>query len=255
MTTVSTDPSVTAGAQPPTLRSPAFVRLLVVDDDAAQLKLCRLRLRKQGFVLETASSAEEALEKARRWRPTVIMSDVVMGGLDGFGLCRRVREAPELAGVPVILLSAHFRDDDDRELAARVGASALVERTPDFSAELAALEDALRGEPASVAAPADAAVYEEQLRATNKHLTAAMTEARRAEQRYRELVERLPAVVYMAEPTQHGPWGFVSPQIEQLVGYAATEWRDDPTLWWRCIHPDDRERVGDAERRARETGQ
>jgi CheY-like chemotaxis protein len=134
MTTDSTDPSVISGAPPPTFCTPAFVRVLVVDDDATQLKLCRMLLRKEGFVLETASSAEEALDKARRWRPDVIMSDVVMGGLDGFGLCRRVREAPELAGVPVILLSAHFRDDEDRELAARVGASALVARTPDFSA-------------------------------------------------------------------------------------------------------------------------
>src|SRR5205823_1700947 len=127
------DLQLTAGARS------AHLRLLLVDDDAPQLKLCRLRLQEEGFVVETAANAEEALEKARSRRPDVIISDVVMGGLDGFGLCRRVREDPEMATVPVILLSAHFGDEKDRELAARVGASALVVRTPDFSAELQTL--------------------------------------------------------------------------------------------------------------------
>jgi diguanylate cyclase (GGDEF)-like protein/PAS domain S-box-containing protein len=70
-----------------------------------------------------------------------------------------------------------------------------------------------------------------------------------AEQRYRTLVERLPVVTYVAEPGEGGRWIYVSPQIETLFGYPAQEWIDDPTLWSRLVHPDDRERVFAAEDR------
>jgi len=60
---------------------------------------------------------------------------------------------------------------------------------------------------------------------------------------YRRLVERLPAIVYAAELGEHGRWRYVSPQIEEILGYTPEEWTADPTLWARLLHPDDRERA------------
>ena len=60
---------------------------------------------------------------------------------------------------------------------------------------------------------------------------------------YRELVERLPSVVYRAEHGHDGAWLFVSPQIEQLLGFTPEEWMQDPSLWYERIHPEDRDRV------------
>jgi diguanylate cyclase (GGDEF)-like protein/PAS domain S-box-containing protein len=57
------------------------------------------------------------------------------------------------------------------------------------------------------------------------------------------LVNHVPVVVYKAETGQNGRWWYVSPQIEQLLGYTPVEWLDDPTLWWKRIHPDDQEQV------------
>jgi PAS domain S-box-containing protein len=72
----------------------------------------------------------------------------------------------------------------------------------------------------------------------------ARTEAlRESEQRYRTLVEQLPAITYLAEAGQNGQWLYVSPQIESLLGFTLVEWLADPTLWVRQLHPDDRERV------------
>jgi PAS domain S-box-containing protein len=193
----ATDPQMTSGK---TGARSAHLRVLLVDDDAPQLKLCRLRLRDEGFAVETAANAEEALEKARLRRPDIIMSDVVMGGVDGFGLCRRVREDSGMATVPVILLSAHFGDQEDRELAARVGASALVLRTPDFSAELEALGRTLLEGPKHAEGVSDALVYEEQLRTTNKRLAAAVAEARCAEQRYRALFDHAADMINVLTP-------------------------------------------------------
>ena len=60
---------------------------------------------------------------------------------------------------------------------------------------------------------------------------------------YRALVERLPAIVYTAELGEHGRWRYVSPQVEEILGYSPKDWVDDPELWAKLLHPDDRERA------------
>jgi PAS domain S-box-containing protein len=68
----------------------------------------------------------------------------------------------------------------------------------------------------------------------------AKAELRAAEARYRTLVERLPAITYIAELGAGGPWHYVSPQIESMLGFSPAEWIADPANWMNHIHPDDR---------------
>jgi diguanylate cyclase (GGDEF)-like protein/PAS domain S-box-containing protein len=58
---------------------------------------------------------------------------------------------------------------------------------------------------------------------------------------YRRLVERLPVIVYAAELGERGKWRYVSPQVEEILGYTAEEFKRDAGLWARLLHPDDRE--------------
>ena len=60
---------------------------------------------------------------------------------------------------------------------------------------------------------------------------------------YRRLVERLPAIVYASELGENGRWRYVSPQVEEILGYTPEEWLADPELWAKLLHPDDRERA------------
>jgi diguanylate cyclase (GGDEF)-like protein/PAS domain S-box-containing protein len=60
---------------------------------------------------------------------------------------------------------------------------------------------------------------------------------------YRRLVERLPAIVYASELGENGRWRYVSPQIEDILGYTPEEWLADPELWAKLLHPEDRERA------------
>jgi diguanylate cyclase (GGDEF)-like protein/PAS domain S-box-containing protein len=62
-------------------------------------------------------------------------------------------------------------------------------------------------------------------------------------QDYRRLVEQLPVIVYTAELGEHGRWRYVSPQVEEILGYGAEEFKRDPRLWARLLHPEDRERA------------
>jgi PAS domain S-box-containing protein len=77
-----------------------------------------------------------------------------------------------------------------------------------------------------------------------------VTDQRRAESEYRSLVDRLPAVVYVAEPGIGAPWHYISPRIEQTLGFTPEEWRADPMIWYRQIHPDDRDRVNAEEEKS-----
>jgi PAS domain S-box-containing protein len=78
-----------------------------------------------------------------------------------------------------------------------------------------------------------------------------------AENRYRTIVERVPAVAYTwdsADAPDAAPTLYISPQIHQLLGYQAEEWRRDPSLWSSSAHPDDREPVLAAWAEASEKG-
>ena len=66
---------------------------------------------------------------------------------------------------------------------------------------------------------------------------------REAEARYRALVEQIPTVTYVCAFDPEGTILYISPQIEAIVGYPPSRWTEDPTLWQRLIHPEDRERV------------
>ena len=81
----------------------------------------------------------------------------------------------------------------------------------------------------------------------------AKAELRAAEARYRTLVERLPAITYVAELGADGPWHYVSPQIETMLGFSPAEWLSDPMNWMNHIHPEDREIALAAEQRFQET--
>jgi PAS domain S-box-containing protein len=167
--------------------SPPRCRVLLVDDEPTQLTLSRVRLEDAGYLVETASNADEALEKTKLAPPDAIMSDVLMDGLDGFGFCRKLREDSRLASVPVLLLSAHCDGPSDSELSARVGAARMVARTPDFSAELAALRAVLADRCVAKPDAANSALYERLLRRNAKQITRLLGEAQTAEERYRTL--------------------------------------------------------------------
>jgi PAS domain S-box-containing protein len=126
-------------------------RMLIVDDDPVQLKLTRIHFSQLGFDVSAASGASDALVAARATRPDVILSDVFMPGIDGFDLCLDIRRDPNLANVPVVLLSAKYGSKGDEDLAQRVGASALILRTPDLGNVPAAIVKALRSRAATPA--------------------------------------------------------------------------------------------------------
>ncbi len=137
---------VRAHVKPPKSETAGRGRMvLVADDDPVQARLLRLQLEHAGFVPVVAASGAEVLAKARAMKPAAIVCDVLMPGMDGFALCLAVRHDPVLADVPVVLVSVAFTEEADRDLARRVGANALVVRSPEHASVIDALLESLQG--------------------------------------------------------------------------------------------------------------
>src|SRR5512144_2905289 len=85
--------------------------VLIVDDDESAQEALFAMLEGENYDLQLAKDGFQALQTIRRLKPDVILLDVMMPGMDGFEVCRRIRSTPELAEVPIILLTAL----DDRD--------------------------------------------------------------------------------------------------------------------------------------------
>ncbi|MET8775970.1 response regulator transcription factor [Nocardia sp. NPDC050713] len=113
----------------PAERSPE-ARVLVVDDEPMILELLSVSLRYQGFEVETAIDGAQALDRARSFRPQAMIVDVMMPGIDGFGLLPRLRA--DGIDAPVLFLTA--RDDvQDKVAGLTLGADDYI--TKPFSLE------------------------------------------------------------------------------------------------------------------------
>jgi PAS domain S-box-containing protein len=86
--------------------------ILVVDDVPANLKLLADILKSEGYKTRPVPAGELALRAAEKERPDLILLDVMMPGIDGFEVCRRLKEHPGLKEIPVIFISALGETDD-----------------------------------------------------------------------------------------------------------------------------------------------
>lgn len=81
-------------------------RILVVDDDAELVELISFNLKQAGYSIGTACNGVEAIKKAHSFEPDLIVLDVMMPELDGFGVCEILRRNPTTATTPIMMLTA-----------------------------------------------------------------------------------------------------------------------------------------------------
>ena len=94
-------------------RAPA--RILVADDDPVIVRLLQVNFKLEGYDVETAAHGEEALQKARDLQPALILLDVMMPGVDGWEVARRLKAEDATKNIPVFFLSARAQEEDRRK--------------------------------------------------------------------------------------------------------------------------------------------
>jgi len=118
-------------------------RVLVIDDDDPSRTMIRKILTREGYEVEEASDGEEALELLGSWHPDVILLDLMMPWMDGQTFRDQQRRRPELAEIPVVVVTA-ARDAEAR--ARLMGPAAVVTKPFHLDTLLDAVEQATRRE-------------------------------------------------------------------------------------------------------------
>jgi CheY-like chemotaxis protein len=103
--------------------------VLIVDDDLDSRNICVLFLQHHGYRVLEATDGAEGVRRAREDGPDLVLMDVTLPVLDGWSATRRLKETPETAGIPVVILTGHALDRD-REQALAAGAAYLPKPCP-----------------------------------------------------------------------------------------------------------------------------
>ncbi len=169
------------------------ITVLVIDDQPQNIRLLDAVLSPRGYRVVSASSGTEALELLAQNHPDLVLLDIVMPGMDGYAVCRRIREDPATAFLPVVMITAS--GDQERLQALEAGADDFVSK-PFNQSELLA----------RVASLARVKRYHDTIRRQADELEAWTKEL---EQRVSDGVEELERIGRLRR--------FLSPQLADLV--------------------------------------
>ncbi|HVW00675.1 MAG TPA: ATP-binding protein [Planctomycetaceae bacterium] len=202
-------------------------RALVADDNADMRGYIQ-RLLSEQYAVEAVADGEAALAAARREMPDIILSDIMMPRLDGFGMLRELRSDPRLASVPVILLSARA-GEESRIVGMEAGADDYVVK-PFSARELLARVSAHL-----------------QMARLRREAAAAL---RQSEANYRALAESMPFIVWQTNAA--GALEYTNSYCFDYTGLTADEFREHG--WMSAIHPEDSANVVSRWEQAFESG-
>jgi cyclic di-GMP phosphodiesterase len=204
-------------------------RILVVDDDPSLRLLLRETLAADEFELEEVASAEEAQEVARFWRPSVILLDVTLPGLDGLSFCRQLtRGNPEGAPTVIMLTGSRMTEAEANEAGART-----LLRKPFSPLELIGLLDHLdeHSTPMSVdTSTGDAEQLLIYARDLNRIVDVERTQRRLLQQAYRQTVAALADALEAKDPGTGLHAQRVQHYALTLTEVVDTRLLDDPSL-------------------------
>ncbi len=112
--------------------------ILIVEDSPTDMRLVTNTLQGKGYKIITATDGEEALEKANKERPDIMLLDVVLPKKNGFQVCRQLKTSPDTKDIKVILLTSKSQDSD-RFWGLKQGADEYLTKPLEDNALLAAL--------------------------------------------------------------------------------------------------------------------
>ncbi|HTK09512.1 MAG TPA: response regulator transcription factor [Ktedonobacteraceae bacterium] len=132
-----------------------FLKVLVIDDEENIIEFIKLGLRYEGFQVEAAPDGEQGVTLAQRINPDLIILDVMMPGIDGLEVCRRLRSNPTTSDIPILMLTA--KDEvRDRIAGLRIGADDYLTKPFNFDELLERMRAILRRQKRSQHAQAGA---------------------------------------------------------------------------------------------------
>lgn len=87
-------------------------KVLVVDDEKEITEIIDTYLTEFGFIVSVENNPEKAIDKAREFKPDLILLDIMMPGTDGYDVCEQIKKTEECKNVPIVFLTGKDRDED-----------------------------------------------------------------------------------------------------------------------------------------------
>jgi len=97
-------------------------KIMVVDDEPYIARVIKFKLEQEGYTVISANDGQSGLQKIKEEKPDMVLLDVMMPGLSGYEVCQKIKQDAELAGIPVVILTAKGQERD-REQGLTMGAS------------------------------------------------------------------------------------------------------------------------------------
>lgn len=88
-------------------------KILIVDDEKQIARMLKIRIESMGYEADIANDGVEGLEKVQQYKPDLIILDVMMPKMNGFQVCRKLKEDPIFTNTPVIMLSVRTEEKDN----------------------------------------------------------------------------------------------------------------------------------------------
>ncbi len=169
------------------------MKILVIDDNDAVRSVLRDILVAGGHDVVLAQDGEEGLARAKEEPPDLVITDVLLPGVDGFQLLRSIRDDERLRDVPVIFYTGRYLDDEDKNLALRMGASRYLIKPLDASEILDAVREVAAEGAANRRRRAEAGRLEEPvfLKAYNERLISKLKRTMRENEEVRSFLEHI----------------------------------------------------------------
>ena len=87
--------------------------IVIIEDDSAIRSILSITLKGAGFaIVKEAETGDEGLRLVKELKPSLVLLDLMLPGIDGFMVCKKIRESPETASTPVIMLTARSEEED-----------------------------------------------------------------------------------------------------------------------------------------------
>jgi len=99
-------------------------KLLIVEDNIVILTMQKQIFEMEGYDITTAQEGMDALKKVHQEHPDIVLLDVNIPGMNGFELCRQIKEDPALSDIIVVMISAVYYSDEDAKKGMAMGADA-----------------------------------------------------------------------------------------------------------------------------------
>jgi CheY-like chemotaxis protein len=156
--------------------------VLIVEDVPDILKLLEATLTFKGYRVVTSINGQEALEAIQHERPALVITDIMMPRLDGFGLVHRLRINPATREIPVIFLTATYVALEDKAFALNIGVTRFIEKPVNFERFLETVDELLTKKvPPSSSIMSEAEFYEGYRQRLEKKLQQKITQITRDE--------------------------------------------------------------------------